>query len=548
MKKRACLGLVIAAIVAGPPVLLAGEAEAGIGPGGAVLGAGMPRQEDLEWEAARPVGGAILDLTTVPVEPPRGEEPERPPQIVLGAGLGVWHTERGDAAWEMFPRPGRMNNVIAAPGGGIYIAGPEGAMRSTTGGRTWANTQVRRDQEVRFLAAPPDWDTDGAVYAITLADGRLYKVEKGRSSWAEIILVTGEEHWTGAVAFSPLHSDDETVFAGTDAGIFKSTNNGQRWTLVSDATGPVFGPEGGPPAAQGLVVSPDYGDDPSRLGDAEDDTLFAFNSAGLFRSDDDGATWRRLPLDVDRVNDLAVSTGWPYDETLMAAVADADGAVAAVSTDGGATWSRTPGPDGVAGTAVAMSVDYAPPYRGRPHNGIWLPMVVMESAVATGPGVQGPEGSREAFLATDGDGIWRTRDGGATWQRLIAGLEAVEVTALAMLPGGPDSRVLAGTSMTGLYVSDDGARTWAEAESGLPRGAAARINAVVPSPDFETDRTVLLAADDGVWRSQDGGTTWRQAQGAPAPVNTVALSPDFATDGRAMVPGAASTDGGISWQ
>ena len=64
----------------------------------------------------------------------------------------------------------------------------------------------------------PDWTTDGASYAITSEDGRLYKMERDRTSWIEVALEPGQEHWTGAIAFSPLTAHDETIFAGTDAG------------------------------------------------------------------------------------------------------------------------------------------------------------------------------------------------------------------------------------------------------------------------------------------------------------------------------------------
>src|SRR6185436_1507017 len=118
----------------------------------------------------------------------------------------------------------------------------------------------------------------------TAADGRLYKSEQGRSSWAEVIIDPGQEHWTAAVAFSPVTERDETVFAATDAGLFKSVNNGQIWSKVSDESFPAFGKAAGPASAQGLIVSPDYGDDPTRLEDPLDSTLFAYNASGVYTS------------------------------------------------------------------------------------------------------------------------------------------------------------------------------------------------------------------------------------------------------------------------
>ncbi len=95
----------------------------------------------------------------------------------------------------------------------------------------------------------------------------------------------------------------------------------------------------------------------------------------------------------------------------------------------------------------------------------------------------------------------------AKWTR--AGLYGADVRAMALDSANPD-RVYLGTSQGGVYVSDDGGRSWAN-----PRGAN-------PFPGFVIDELVvdrsarLWAAGWGLWGggviavSDDGGRTWKR--------------------------------------
>ena len=97
-------------------------------------------------------------------------------------------------------------------------------------------------------------------------------------------------------------------------------------------------------------------------------------------------------------------------------------------------------------------------------------------------------GSRELFLATDGDGVYHSTNAGRTWSPVPDSFRAVQVTAMTFLPGTTPT-VLAGTQTAGLYRSQDGGRTWSFADTGLPRGAGQAVRALRVSPAFEADRT-----------------------------------------------------------
>jgi photosystem II stability/assembly factor-like uncharacterized protein len=173
-------------------------------------------------------------------------------------------------------------------------------------------------------------------------------------------------------------------------------------------------------------------------------------------------------------------------------------------------------------------------------------MTTKLAAVVTGP-PPGVEGSREAYLATDGDAVWRSRDAGRNWSRIEDGHTGVMPTTVVVLASGGAAPALAGTAMSGLFTSPDGGRSWAHAAaSGLPRGESHIIRRLRLSPQFANDGTILMAASNGVWVSRDRGQSWTRGEGSPAAAN-IAFSPEFAQDRVARVPGAVTSDGGASW-
>jgi len=110
-----------------------------------------------------------------------------------------------------------------------------------------------------------------------------------------------------------------------------------------------------------------------------------------------------------------------------------------------------------------------------------------------------------------GGGVWRTRDGGATWAPLTDGIPNLSVGALAIAPSNPDI-VYLGTGEGGYGIdfipgigmlrSDDGGETWS-----LPSEVIAtqffRINVDPRDPEV-----VLAATNEGLLRSESGGATW----------------------------------------
>ncbi|MHB0858123.1 MAG: hypothetical protein ACYC5M_11210 [Anaerolineae bacterium] len=147
-----------------------------------------------------------------------------------------------------------------------------------------------------------------------------------------------------------------------------------------------------------------------------------------------------------------------------------------------------------------------------------------------------------------------------------------EIRALYASPAHAQDRTLFAEALDGLYRSQDGGVTWARLRGGLPemRYLGAGRMPLAISPSFAQDGTLLAAGNDGgascfgVWRSTDGGDSWRAVWDGLTHlcVAQLAFSPTYATDGTVValsqytnlfaadtgVVAYRSTDHGSHWQ
>lgn len=124
------------------------------------------------------------------------------------------------------------------------------------------------------------------------------------------------------------------------------------------------------------------------------------------------------------------------------------------------------------------------------------------------------------------------------------------INALALAPGG----ICFAARNSGLYRSGDGGQTWRPAYQSLNLDAPLATTTVALSPSFSSDHTLLAGANGGVLRSTDGGASWQITMlPEPAPLVTrLACSPNFAVDGLVFAGTLEdgmfrSADGGATW-
>ena len=172
----------------------------------------------------------------------------------------------------------------------------------------------------------------------------------------------------------------------------------------------------------------------------------------------------------------------------------------------------------------------------------------------------------DLFAANEQRGVFRTKDGGTTWERVLYVDEHTGAIDLAMDPTDPNTlfaamyqrrRTSFGFSASGggggLYRSLDGGDSWEELTEGLPKGEKGRIGIDVYRRDGKILYVTVEAAEEegGVFRSDDRGNSWRRVSTEnPRPMYFSLIRIDPNNPDRLYLGGTsltASDDGGKTW-
>ncbi len=226
---------------------------------------------------------------------------------------------------------------------------------------------------------------------------------------------------------------------------------------------------------------------------------------GMYKSVDAGKTWVHLGLDdAQQIGGLAIDPkdenrlfvavlGHPYGPNTTRGVYR--------SLNGGKTWERVLYKDENTG-AIQVAIDPQNP------NIIYADMW----AGRQGPWENGAWDGKES-------GLYKSIDGGTTWKKLTNGLPTVQQglrrIGFCIAPTDPNrlyATVDAGKE-GGLYRSDDGGESWRSmSNDGRYWGRGSDFAEVKVDPN---NKDIVYTANIVVWKSADGGNTWKDFRGAP---------------------------------
>ncbi len=225
----------------------------------------------------------------------------------------------------------------------------------------------------------------------------------------------------------------------------------------------------------------------------------------------------------------------------------------------GGVWTFA-GPTNIGGRLTALAVDpndvnhvWAGAAAGgvfESHDGgaSWTPVFDSEPLLPIGAIAAHPSDSDIVYVGTgeangagysyDGDGVFRTTDGGVTWQPL--GLaETRRIGRIAIDPVNPQRVFVAAAGnvyvpdgFRGVYRSVDGGTTWSQVLFVAPTAGAIDLAIDPSNPDriyaaiwehYSTPvQWVAGGVNSGIWQSTDGGDSWtRLTNGLPADSATV---------------------------
>jgi photosystem II stability/assembly factor-like uncharacterized protein len=248
------------------------------------------------------------------------------------------------------------------------------------------------------------------------------------------------------------------LYAGTDGGLFKSTNGGESWNAINSGLG-------------------DYDILDLAIDPVTPTTIYAavafhtLAGGGVFKSMDGGNSWSAARKGLPNyVSKLAID---PLTPTTLYAVTFSEGVYK--STNGGESWRAANKGLSAENPALVLAIDPAMP--------------------------------GTLYLGTYSGGVFKSTDSGGNWSAVNTGIDLNTeyenaVDKLVIVPATP-STVFAVTRYRGVFKSTDGGQDWTAFDIGpvLPYAAGPLL-----MPDLVSPATLyLIKSVDEIYKSTDGG-------------------------------------------
>jgi photosystem II stability/assembly factor-like uncharacterized protein len=423
--------------------------------------------------------------------------------------------------------------------GNVYAASEEGGVfRSMDEGLSWE--PVLEDEAVFAMII----DTNNYIFASAMGSGVLLSMDGGQS-WE--YRNNGLPEVEGApgiyMVLSLAKGGDGTLYAGamTSAfplagAVYKSTDNGETWAPTNSA----------------------FGSTPESMCVTPANVLFVGTARGIFRTEDSGGTWADQTARISAVRITNTFTRIA-NGTLFVAT---DGQGALKSVNGGETWTAagTGSPqeatDIIADPGGNLFISgFGGVYKSWDQGTTWMPSSdglpqeqIGAAAIPAFVESLGMDGNGNLYAGLEEGTVYASADQGQTWGGTSELPFSGDPVAVSALLGAPGTTVYAATMGNGVFKSTDGGLTWEEKNTGLPENAYIAYKSLYL--DSNTGNIYLSLLSGGLYRTADGGETWESFPVAETECgNSVAV--DAGNRLYAVACNSAvyvSEDNGATWQ
>lgn len=255
---------------------------------------------------------------------------------------------------------------------------------------------------------------------------------------------------TNGVVWAIGIDDEDVIYAGDNAVLYKSKDDGDSWDFVHDWS------------SVGVEITSIV------FNDSGDVFVGVWGGPGVFRSTDDGVTWLEPNDTIPYVNRVAVGLNGDVIAATMNGVY--------ISTNDGYDWELRD--NGFPEPTIIMSIFvddinnyFAGTYSGQ--DAIYKSTDLGMSWYASGPPIYWfaiasiiNNSSNTLFASSfDAMGVHRSTDNGYTWEFFTSGIP-ITSQDIALISNESD-QIFAGSSNFGVYISVDNGETWTDYLSGL---------------------------------------------------------------------------------
>ena len=417
------------------------------------------------WYPLGPYGG---DARAFAVDPADSKH------LFLGTATGwIYDSHDGGTSWTRVAQIANRNDLVIDnivvdhkdPKRlvvGAFTAdhvGDGGLFISNDYGKNWYSQAEMRGQSVRALARSASNQDELVVGTLK---GVFRSMDNG-VHWQQISPEGSTEiHEIESIAIDP--SDPNVIYAGTWHLPWKTTDGGATWHNIKQGViddSDVFS----------IIVDP-----------KQPNIVYASACSGIYKSSDGGEMFRKvqgIPSAARRTRKLEQDPGHP--ETVYAGTTEG----LYRTLDSGAQWERiTPG------------------------------NVIVNDVYVD------PSNSNHVLIATDRGGVFRSEDGGSTFETSNTGFSARQITAFALDAQHPDTLyvgVVNDKTTGGVFQSTDGAVHWQQQSDGL--GGRDVFSLISLS-----NGTLLAGTGHGIFRLADGNWADSSVLEAGSPVEKAAVS------------------------